>query len=91
MADKRDFPRFEVNTTGTLILDTGFKLPFLVKDLSQRGAKILLSRTSILPESFVVEIISPDRSKIKRCKAARQWQRGALAGIRLLSSQTIQL
>ena len=90
-SDKRDFPRFEVNTSGTLILDTGFKLDFVVKDMSQRGAKILLSKTSILPEAFTVEIVSPDRTKVKRCEAKRQWQRGPLVGIRLLSAKTITL
>ncbi|WP_018147331.1 PilZ domain-containing protein [Henriciella marina] len=89
--DKRDFPRFDVNTSGTLILDTGFKLSFVVKDMSQRGAKILLNKTSILPDTFTVEIVSPDRSKLKRCSARRQWQRGPLVGIRLLSAKTITL
>lgn len=89
--EQRDFPRFEVNTTGTLILETGFKMSFVVKDMSQRGAKILLNKTSILPDTFTVEIISPDGSKLKRCDARRQWQRGPLAGIRLLNAKTIRL
>ena len=91
VADERVYPRYEINTTGTLILETGFKIPFVVKDLSQRGAKILLQKTTILPQSFVVEITSPDKSKIKRCDAARQWQRGPLVGVRLLNSKTIKL
>ena len=90
-SDQRDFPRFEVNTSGTLILETGFKMNFVVKDMSQRGAKILLNKTSILPEAFTVEIVSPDRTKVKRCEAKRQWQRGPLVGIRLLSAKTIAL
>ncbi|WP_182482341.1 PilZ domain-containing protein [Henriciella barbarensis] len=90
-SDKRDFPRFEVNTSGTLILQTGFKMNFVVKDMSQRGAKILLNKTSILPEAFTVEFVSPDRTKVKRCEARRQWQRGPLVGIRLLSAKTIRL
>lgn len=87
----REHPRYAVNTTGTLILDTGFKIPFVVKDMSQRGAKILLRSSIILPAHFVIEIVSPDKSRIKRSKASRQWQRGPLIGIRLLSSETIRL
>lgn len=90
-ADERDYPRYEVNTTGTAILDTGFRISFVVKDLSQRGAKILLNKTTILPHTFVVEITSPDKTKLKRCDASRQWQRGPLVGIRLLNSKTIKL
>ncbi len=91
MSEHRAHPRFDVNTTGTLILETGFKIPFVVKDMSQRGAKILLSKTLVLPDRFIVEMVSPDRQKIKRCKSSRQWQRGPLVGIRLLSSETIHL
>lgn len=91
VADERDFPRYEVNTTGTAILETGFKITFVVKDLSQRGAKILLNKTTILPQTFVVEIMSPDKSKLKQCNASRQWQRGPLVGIRFLTSKTIKL
>jgi hypothetical protein len=91
MSDQRDHPRFEVNTSGTLILETGFKIPFIVKDLSQRGAKILLTKTVVLPARFTVEILSPDRLKIKRCASSRQWQRGPLVGVHFLSSQTIKL
>lgn len=91
MEDHRKHPRFQVNTTGTIILDTGFKLSFVVKDMSQRGAKILLTNTTVLPKHFIVEIVSPDQQKIKRCKSAKQWQRGPLVGIRLLSSEVIQL
>lgn len=91
MAESREHPRFAVNTTGTLILETGFKISFVVKDMSQRGAKILLQNSIILPERFIIEIISPDNRKIKRSKAARQWQRGPLVGVRLLSAETISL
>ena len=91
MEDNREHPRFDVNTTGTLILETRFKIPFVVKDLSQRGAKILLSKSLIVPDRFIVEILSPTGNKIKRCKAQRQWQRGPLVGVRLLSSETIEL
>ena len=89
--EHREFPRFEINTNGTLTLDTGFKIQFVVKDMSQRGAKILLQNSVMVPERFTVEIVSPDNRKIKRCKANRQWQRGPLVGIRLLSSETIHL
>ena len=89
--ENREHPRFDVHTTGTLKLETGFKLNFAVKDMSQRGAKILLESSVILPERFTVEIISPDKKKIKRCKSSRQWQRGPLVGIKLLSSETIVL
>lgn len=91
MSEHREHPRFNVNTSGTLILETGFKIPFSLKDLSQRGAKILLSKTLVLPERFIVEIVSVDQQKIKRCKSHKQWQRGPLAGIRFLSSETIHL
>jgi len=91
MSDNREQPRFEINTTGTLILETGFKIPFVVKDMSQRGAKLLLQHSVVLPARFTVEIASPDHRQIKRGKAARQWQRAPLVGIRLLSSQTINL
>ncbi|WP_084399949.1 hypothetical protein [Henriciella aquimarina] len=91
MSESRAHQRYDLSTTGTLILETGFKISFVVKDMSQRGAKILLESSTILPERFIVEIVSVDRQKIKRCKASRQWQRGPLVGIRLLSSQTISL
>lgn len=90
-SENREHPRFEVNTNGTLVLETGFKIPFVVKDMSQRGAKLLLQHSVVLPARFTVEIVSPDNRKIKHCKASRQWQRGPLVGIRLLSSQTINL
>ncbi|RIJ15309.1 PilZ domain-containing protein [Henriciella mobilis] len=91
MSENREHPRFDVNTNGTLVLETGFKIPFVVKDMSQRGAKLLLQHSVVLPARFTVEIVSPDNRKIKRCKASRQWQRGPLVGVRLLSSQTINL
>lgn len=91
MAEHREHPRVEVNTTGTLVLETGFKIPFVVKDMSQRGAKLLLQHSVVLPSRFMIEIVSPDHRKIKRCKCTRQWQRGPLVGVRLLSSQTIEL
>ncbi|MEQ8559677.1 MAG: PilZ domain-containing protein [Henriciella sp.] len=91
MNDGREYPRFDISTNGTLVLDTGFKIPFVVKDMSQRGAKLLLQHSVVLPERFTVEIVSPDKRKIKRCKSSRQWQRGPLVGIRLLSAETIEL
>lgn len=90
-AENRAHPRFEINTSGTLKLDTGFKIPFVVKDMSQRGAKLLLQHSVVLPQRFTIEIVSPDKRKIKQCKATRQWQRGPLVGVRLLSSETIDL
>jgi hypothetical protein len=42
MEEYREHVRFQINTTGTLILESGFKVTFVVKDISQRGAKILL-------------------------------------------------
>ena len=90
-AENRAHPRFEINTTGTLMLETGFKIPFVVKDMSQRGAKLLLQHSVVLPQRFTIEIVSPDKRKIKRCKSSRQWQRGPLVGVRLLSSETIDL
>lgn len=91
MEEHREHVRFQVNTTGTLILENGFKISFVVKDMSQRGAKLLLSASTVLPENFTIEIVSPDMQKIKKCKAKKQWQRGPLLGVRLLSSQTILL
>ncbi|MEM5517633.1 PilZ domain-containing protein [Henriciella sp. AS95] len=91
MEEHREYVRFQVNTSGTLILENGFKISFVVKDLSQRGAKLLLSNSVVVPENFVIEIVSPDRQKIKKCKAIKQWQRGPLLGVRLLSSETIAL
>ena len=91
MTNNREHERFQVNTTGTVILETGFKIPFVVKDMSQRGAKILLPHATVLPSRFVIEIVSPDKRKIKRSKSAKQWQRGPMVGIRLLSSELITL
>ena len=91
MTDNREHPRFPLDTTGTVILDTGFKIPFSVKDMSQRGAKILLSHATVLPKRFVVEIVSTDKTKLKRCNCSKQWQRGPMLGIRLLSSEMVHL
>ncbi|GGB58561.1 PilZ domain-containing protein [Henriciella pelagia] len=91
MEEYREHVRFQINTTGTLILESGFKVTFVVKDISQRGAKLLLSNTFVVPEKFIIEIVSPDHQKIKKCKAAKQWQRGPLLGVRLISSETITL
>lgn len=91
MTEHREHLRYPIDTTGTVILDTGFRIPFVVKDMSQRGAKILLSHAAILPERFTVEIVSSDKSKVKRCKSSKQWQRGPMLGIRLLSSEVIRV
>ncbi|MGB3626341.1 MAG: PilZ domain-containing protein [Henriciella sp.] len=91
MEEHREYVRFQVNTTGTLILDNGFKISFVVKDMSQRGAKLLLSSSVILSDSFTIEIVSPDMQKLKKCKARKQWQRGPLLGVRLVTSETIHL
>lgn len=91
MEEHREHDRFSINTTGTLVLETGFKISFVVKDMSQRGAKLLLANSTIVPANFIVEILSPDGQKIKKCKARKQWQRGPLLGVRLLSSETIYL
>ncbi len=54
MNENREHPRFDVSTSGTLVLDTGFKLDFVVKDMSQRARRSCFrTASSFLPASLL--------------------------------------
>lgn len=90
-SDQRASDRFNIATDGLVVLQSGARVPFKVIDISQRGARIRLSKMMILSEKFRVDIISPDRMKVKRCDCVRQWQKTADVGLKFLTSETIQL
>ena len=88
LADQRGHDRLEISTDGQLKLGNGFKIPIRVVDMSRSGARLRLAKFVVLPNEFDVEIISPDRRKLKISTASRQWQRQSECGVKFLSSRT---
>ncbi len=76
---------------GFIALQSGFQFPVETINLSARGARLRLKASVILPDRFVLEVFSPDDTKIKRCECARRWQTGLEVGVRFISSQIIPL
>lgn len=88
LSDQRAHDRHQVSTDGQIKLGNGFKIPIRVVDMSRSGARLRMSQFVVLPNEFEVEIISPDRCKLKISTCARQWQRQSECGVKFLSSHT---
>ena len=87
-AEQRRDDRHEITTDGQIILGNGFKIPIRVLDMSRSGARLRMAQFVVLPNEFDAEIFSPDRRKLKRVAASRQWQRQNECGVKFLSSRT---
>ena len=90
-SEQRRADRLPMKTDGRIVMASGFKLPFNVIDISPRGAKIKLTQYVVMPDTFVIEIFSPDRTKLKRANAHRQWQRNSDVGVRFKDAVTESL
>lgn len=86
--DKRRQDRMALGTRGQILLNNGNKIPVSIKDMSSRGAKLILDQYVVVPDDFTVEIFSPDGTKVKRCRCTRQWQKLGEVGVHFLDSKT---
>tara|TARA_R110000868_G_scaffold47221_1_gene155171 strand:- start:204 stop:515 length:312 start_codon:yes stop_codon:yes gene_type:complete len=89
--DNRAYPRKRVDTTGEIIVQGGFRFDVKVKDISLRGARIVTATRIVLPQTFRLEILSPDRARVKICECVRRWQFGNACGVQFRSSKTVTL
>ncbi|MEL6473708.1 MAG: PilZ domain-containing protein [Pseudomonadota bacterium] len=89
--EARRAERYDLPSRGELLLPMGGRVKFEVNNISRIGAAIKLANYVIVPTEFIVEIESPDRTKLKRCECRRVWQSGGRVGVRFLSSQVTPL
>ncbi|TNC15170.1 hypothetical protein FF100_06330 [Methylobacterium terricola] len=76
-ADKRSGQRYGTSMPATILMSHYDRVPCVVRDLSDSGAKIGLSRRYILAERFWIVIRHADVAR----RASLVWRRGEFAGI----------
>ena len=89
--ERRTVDRFEIATEGHIILPSGSRVPFSIVDISQRGAQLRLNQLIVLPSEFIIDVMSPDRKKVKRCDCKRTWQRNWMLGVKFITARMIEL
>ena len=89
--ERRGSQRFEMATTGQIILMSGARISFNIEDISERGARLRLSKMVVLTSEFLIDIFSPCRTKVKRCNVRRTWQKHGVVGVKFVTSNVIEL
>jgi PilZ domain len=85
--DRRQAPREMLAASATIYdKDGNFLLPCTIRDLSKTGARLELSKDTLLPQYFLVSLL-PDGSGRRLC--SKVWQIALIAGVRFVERQRI--
>ncbi len=71
--------RTETSLVGVIRLNDGTAIPCMVKNLSPRGARLGISQTCRLPETFMFKI----NGRNFVCLVRLAWRQGNYAGVRI--------
>ena len=80
--NRRDVTRDDCEIGATVVFDSE-RIPCVIRDLSDKGAKIVLASTHQIPGTFDLQIPHlPGVEEARRCEL--RWQVGDIIGLRFL-------